>query len=126
MTLPTYTPKQLLARVRTLEEFLPISGKIGLSHHHDSHRDHWIKWLREYDGPGYYNRKNHQRDAAYIYSHVQSAGMVVYLAEAAGLDTNVVQHAFLLATNTAGNKAAVTAAARRVVPWPLVCQALWP
>jgi hypothetical protein len=31
MTLPSYTPKQLLARVRTLEEFLPISGKIGLS-----------------------------------------------------------------------------------------------
>ena len=52
MTLSTYTPKQLLAKVRTLEEFLPISGKIGLSHHHDSHRDHWIKWLREYDGPG--------------------------------------------------------------------------
>jgi hypothetical protein len=33
MTLPTYTPKQLLARVRTLEEFLPISGKTELSHH---------------------------------------------------------------------------------------------
>jgi hypothetical protein len=52
--------------------------------------------------------------------------MVVYLAEAAGLDTNVVQRAFRLATNTAGNKAAVTAAARRVVPWPLVCKSLWP
>ncbi len=52
-----------------------------------------------------------QRDAAYIYNHVQSAGMVVYLAEAAGLDTNVVQRAFRLATNTAGNNAAVTAAA---------------
>jgi hypothetical protein len=65
-------------------------------------------------------------DAAYIYGHVQSAGMVVYLAEAAGLDTNVMQHASLLATNTAGNKAAVTAAARRVVPWSLVCKGLWP
>ena len=52
--------------------------------------------------------------------------MVVYLAEAAGVETNAVRHAYLLATNTVGNKAAVTAAARRVVPWPLVCKGLWP
>jgi hypothetical protein len=126
MTIPSYTPVQLLARVKTLEEFLPISSKIGLSRHHDSHRDHWIKWLREYDGPGYYNRKNANRDAAYIYSHVQSAGMVVYLGEAAGVSTNVVTHAFIVATTSPGNRSAVTAATRRIMPWAMVCRSLWP
>jgi hypothetical protein len=126
MPLRSYTPVQLLAKVKTLEEFLPISGKMPLSSHHESHRDHWIKWLDEYDGPGYYGRKNHNRDAAYIYSHLQCASMLVYLGEAAGVETNAVHHAFLIATNTAGNRSAVSGATRRVLPWAMVCKALWP
>lgn len=125
MTTPSYTPTQLLARVRYLEERLPISNAFPLSHHHTSHRDHWIKWLEGYDGPGYYGRHDHHRDAAYIYNHVQNTGMVVYLAEAALVEEDLVRSAFRAATETSGNKAAVTAAVRRILPWYKVCRRLW-
>jgi hypothetical protein len=123
----SHKPGQLLARVRKFPAVLPISGKMELSSRHDSHRDHWIKWLEECDGPGYYNRKNPNRDAAFIYSHVQSASMVVYLGEAAGVETARVKAAFHVATTSAfRNRAALTAATRRALPWSLVAKALWP
>lgn len=125
--MPIVTPVQLLARVKTLPEFLPISGQIPWSRHHTSHRDHWLKWLEDYsDGVSYYGRKNHDRDAAYIYSHLQCASMLVYLGEAGGVPTNVVHHAFLKATTTPGNRSAVSAVTRRIMPWPMVAKALWP
>ena len=126
MTLPTYTAQQLLARIKTLPEHLPISCQMELSKHHDSHRDHWVKWLREYDGPGWYGRKNHKRDAEYIWTHLQCAPMLVYLAEAAGVETNAVQHAFIHCAHTRGNRSAIAAAARRILPWGLVAKGLWP
>lgn len=126
MTLPRYTPGQLLARVRTFQEFLPISAKLELSEHHESHRDHWIKWLDEYDGPGFYNRKDHNRDASYIYSHLQCAPMIVYLGEAAGVATETVQRAAHACVHSHGNRSAVSAATRRIMPWTMVCRAIWP
>ncbi len=122
----SYTPAQLLRRVKALPEFLPISSRIPWARDHESHRDHWLKWLEDYSaGIGYYGRKNHNRDAAYIWSHLQCAGMLIYLAEAAGVETDIVRRAVQIATTAAGNRAAVSAATRRVLPWPRVCRALF-
>jgi hypothetical protein len=112
--------------VKTLPERLPISDRIAWSQHHDSHKDHWVKWLADYSaGIGYYGRKNHKRDAGFIWSHLQCAGMLIYLAEAAGVETATVRRAVQIATTAAGNCAAVSAATRRVLPWPRVCRALF-
>lgn len=31
-----------------------------------THKDHWVQWLEEYDGPGYYGRSNWDRDAQFV------------------------------------------------------------
>ena len=43
-------------------------------------KDHWVGWLREYTGPGYYGRKNPDRDARFIYNHLNSPPMPIWLA----------------------------------------------
>ena len=92
MTVRSYTPAELLRRVKALPEFLPISNRLAWSRDHESHRDHWLKWLEDYAaGIGYYGRKNHERDAAFIWSHLQSTGMLIYLAEAAGVSLETVK-----------------------------------
>jgi len=60
-----------------------------------SQKEHWLGWLKDYDGPGFYNRKTHAgRDAKYIYNHIMCSPMLLYLPEALGVETNLVQKAF--------------------------------
>jgi hypothetical protein len=60
-----------------------------------SQKEHWLGWLKEYDGPGFYNRKNHAgRDAKYIYNHIMCSPMVLYLPEALGVSQVLVKKAF--------------------------------
>ena len=44
---------------------------------------HWVGWLEEYDGPGFYNRKrpSADRDAQFIYNHLHCPPMLCWLAE---------------------------------------------
>ena len=55
--------------------------------HSSSHRAHWLGWLQEYDGKGFYNRKvpKKPRSLAYIYGHIHCAPMLLWLAEVAGV-----------------------------------------
>lgn len=60
-----------------------------------SQKEHWIGWLKEYDGPGFYNRKNQTgRDAKYIYNHIMCSPMVLYLPEALGVSQTLIKKAF--------------------------------
>lgn len=82
-----------------------------------SQREHWLRWLAEYDGPGAYHRKNHNRDAQFIYNHCCCPPMVLWLGEATGVDEDLVKKAATLAKCSPTNFATSCARIRGVIPW---------
>jgi hypothetical protein len=86
-------------------------------------KEHWMGWLREYDGPGAYGRKHAKRSAEFVYNHVVNPLMLIYLAEASGLDPALLR----CATGDALKRRsmpAMSSAIRRVIPWTIVETAL--
>jgi hypothetical protein len=49
-----------------------------------THKDHWLGWLSEYDGPGYYGRESWDVNAKTVYQRLNCGPMIVWLNEAAG------------------------------------------
>lgn len=91
------------------------------SHWWSSQREHLHAWFCELDGPGAYGRKSRGLDARHGYNHFQCAPGLLWLAEALGEDTDVVQRA----ANQAGGKgrpASQCAAIRREIPWERVVE----
>ncbi len=113
-----WTRGDLLRAVRKFPEHLPISDKLAWPRSYRSHRAHWIGWLEEYDGEGYYGRQNWDRNARFIYNHIENHPMLIWLGEAAGLGEAV--HRAVRATRISRHPAAQAAAVRRVVPWVTV------
>jgi hypothetical protein len=96
-----------------------------------SHKEHWQGWLWEYDGPGGYNRRvpKQPRSQAYIFSHLHNAPMMLWLAEAAGVNPALIEKADRvmrrLAIEPSPSSAVRDAAAfRKVIGWHLVASAL--
>jgi hypothetical protein len=85
--------------------------------------EHWLGWLREQDGPGYYGRKNWNRSAEFVYNHINNPKMLIYLAEAAGIRKSVV-HKAVRSALACRTMAAMTGTIRVLLPWPLVERAL--
>lgn len=45
-------------------------------------KQHWLGWLGEYHGPGYYGRKPQTpRNARHAYNHIMCPEMLLYLIE---------------------------------------------
>jgi len=84
---------------------------------YSSQKEHWLGWLREYSGPGYYSRKNSDRTAEFVYNHVVCPPMVLWLGEAAGISRMKVQRAKHAALSAGHRLSAQSAAIRRVIPW---------
>ncbi len=63
----TLTKIALLKLIRRLPNAAPVTDRWWPTDHHPN-KEHWIGWLEEYDGPGYYNRRHPSahRDAAFI------------------------------------------------------------
>jgi hypothetical protein len=57
---------------------MPLSNRLSTGPY-ASHKDHWIGWLKHYNGPGYYNRSNWDRDARFVYRHLCNGHMAVWL-----------------------------------------------
>lgn len=92
---------------------------------YDSQKEHWLGWLREYDGPGFYGRKTWEgRSAQYVYNHVMCPPMLLWLAEAAGVPRTKLLSAKRAANTAPAKQASQCAAIRRSIPWPEVEQAL--
>jgi hypothetical protein len=73
-------PQQLATKIRKLRDRAPITtsferilrrrgvwSKEGAWY--TTQKEHWLGWLSEYCGPGYYGRKNWQRSAEFVYNH---------------------------------------------------------
>ena len=88
-------------------------------------KEHWLEWLKGYQGPGGYGRKvDKERDARYAYNHIVNYEMLLWIIAAAGLKTNSVKAARRASTHgsTLQQK---SAAIRRLVPWEELAGALW-
>ena len=79
----SFTIQELLRAVRRLRAATPISDRLSKGGY-DTHKDHWIGWLEEYDGPGFYGRSNWKVDARAVYQRLNNGHMIVWLNEAAG------------------------------------------
>lgn len=87
-------------------------------------RDHWLGWLNATAGTGtYLRRTGSDARARLIYNRIVESQMLVWLAQASGVDNDLVSAAMDAAARTErfGSKAA---AVRKILPWPIVADAL--
>ena len=91
---------------------------------YESQKEHWVGWLFHYNSAGAYGRKvTAGRDAKFVYNHVVCAGLLTYLAGAAGVAPPLVREARRI-ERSGGSEMARAGAIRRVIPWQLVQDAL--
>lgn len=114
----------LLRIIRTLPEHLPISDQIPWPENYDSHHEHWVRWVGDMDTAGFYGRKRPAPDdARAIYNRIQNAGMLVWLAEAAGVRSAMIESVVTYAT-LKRPLATRCALIRDRLPWGIVENAL--
>ena len=85
-----------------------------------SQKGHWLGWLSEYHGPGYYGRKNSRRSAEFVYNHIVCPPMVLWLAEASGMPKARVAEATQAALSARPQLQAQSAAIRKCIPWEMI------
>ena len=71
------TPDQLRRRISKLREHQPLTIRLERSlatadplrrpPWYRSQKEHWLGWLREYDGPGYYGRRDWGRSSEFVW-----------------------------------------------------------
>ncbi|MGH6790509.1 MAG: hypothetical protein ACRECC_12615 [Pseudolabrys sp.] len=106
----TNLERALIARqMRTLDNAWYVSQK-----------EHWLGWLGDYHGPGYYGRKNPKRSAEFVYNHINCSPMVLWLGEASGVPKKVVEKAKRAALRTKKNMGSQCSAIRKIIPWVLI------
>ena len=81
-------------------------------------KEDWLGWLSEYDGPGFYGRKNADRSARFIFNKLNSADQIIWLAEASGVDAALLKKALKASKNLPHSKQA--AGVRAILPWELI------
>jgi hypothetical protein len=129
------TPLGLARKIRKLRPTPPITLQLERAMKargrwntrgvwYQTQKEHWLGWLSEYDGPGYYRRKNHQRSAEFVYNHINCAPMVLWIGEASGVPDATVRSASRAALRARPSPAAAAAAVRRVIPWSEIEQCL--
>ena len=77
-----------------------------------SQKQHWIGWLREYTGPGYYGRKNRHQSAEFVYNHIVCPPMVLWLGEVTGVQRDESLEAKRAALSVGPSLPALSAAIR--------------
>lgn len=126
------TPQQLRARILKLKEDQPLVAAFETailerkSRRKDpwyrSQKEHWLGWLREYDGPGYYGRETWDVTAETVYNRVVNPAMVLWLGAAAGVPRARVKEAIEAALAAKPSMSAQSGAIRKAIPWSLIAQ----
>jgi len=100
------------------EQVLDKSGIWSLQQfRYASQKEHWLKWLAEYDGPGYYGRKKQHDSAEFAYNHIVCPPMLLWLGEASGVQRTKVLEAKQAALSAGSSLPALSAAIRKIIPW---------
>lgn len=103
-----------------LEHFLQIGVGFGNAWYR-SQKEHWLRWLKEYDTPGAYGRKpNSDRSCQFIYNHLQCPPMVFWLGEALEVPNPALKAAYVATTGAQPHHARQAAAIRCEIPWKMI------
>ncbi|HEX5474091.1 MAG TPA: hypothetical protein VFX12_05445 [Vicinamibacterales bacterium] len=133
------TPQQLRRIISRLSLSCPVTDRFSASWRrlasqggqqerrhppYKTQHDHWLRWLKGWNGAGAYGRKNWSRSAEFVYGHIVNPQMLIYLGEAAGVPKSVLLAAYRAGLGNAATMSAMSAAIRRVMPWPIIEWAL--
>ena len=84
-------------------------------------KEHWLGWLKEYDGPGAYGRAVHNgRTAEFAYNHAMNPAMVLWLGEGVGVPHDIVEQAAKACLAAGPTLPRQCAAVRKLVPWKMI------
>ena len=129
--LPEMTPKRLRLKIRSLPARPRITTafrieleKVGTPdssfERYSSQKEHWLRWLEKYDGPGYYGRQNCKRTAEFVYNHINCPSMLLWLCEASGIEKATIQKAKAAALRTEPRFPSQCKAIRQLIPWSTI------
>jgi hypothetical protein len=119
---PSKSIAQFMEAIRALPEDMP-HGDLRVWYR--TQKQHWLGWLGSYDGPGAYGRTQANRDAKFVYNHIVNPQMLLWLVDAAGVRSELVQAAQQAADPDA-KLPRQAGAVRKCVPWTELVKALWP
>jgi hypothetical protein len=111
--------------IRAIRQLPPDEPVVDSRVWYKTQKEHWLEWLKGYQGPGGYGRKvDKERDARYAYNHIVNYEMLLWIIAAAGVKPSLVNAARRASTHgsTLQQK---SAAIRRLVPWEELVDALW-
>lgn len=83
-------------------------------------REQLAGWLDEYDKPGFYGRRVFNHSAKFAYNHLQSARMILWLAQAVGTPRFALRRAKTVLRRAQAHTSSESAAVRSVLPWELI------
>jgi len=122
------TPQTLRRKIAKLPEAAPITEQFereivrrksrAQKAWYSSQKEHWLGWLREYDGPGFYDRQTWEVTAETVYNRVVNSAMTLWLGEACGCPKAQVEAAAKAASKAGNTMQAQSAAIRRIISWP--------
>lgn len=84
-----------------------------------SYKQQWLDWLSGYDGPGFYGRENSDRTARFIFNRLNNPAMILWLAEASGVDQTLIRQASQFPRKNA-SKQTQAASVRTIISWELI------
>jgi hypothetical protein len=94
---------------------------------YNNQQGHWDLWLSQYLTPGHYDRKVIRDDARYCYNRVVNPQLLVYLGWASGVERAVRKRAEeALSPKWREQMSRASGAYRRIVPWEMIYDRLWP
>lgn len=87
-------------------------------------KDHWLGWLQPNNGTGTYTRRSgDERGARHVYGQIGEPLMLLWLASAAGVRKEVIDHA-KAAASTTDNLRSKCGKIRTHIPWGEIAAAL--
>jgi hypothetical protein len=111
-----YTIDEFTTAIEGVQGPTPRSDELNQPDGYSGFKEQWLRWLSEYLTRGYYDRKTSVDDAKTAYQHLQNAGMIVWLNEAAGEDRRIIDAA-IIAAKGRDSKQTEAKYARLVLPW---------
>ena len=112
----SYSIQELLIAVRRLPATMPESDRLAKGSY-SSHKEHWMRWLQEYDGEGFYGRSTWNVDARTVYQRLNNGHIIVWLNEAAGESPVLIRVTIAAMLRGGPHKATMAGIARDHHPW---------
>lgn len=130
MTKAPMTRTTLISKIQKLPAEAPVTERfdqdlrssrdLNDGRWYKNHKEHWLGWLRDYDGPGAYGRQWWDRTAQEIYNRVVNPAMVLWLGEACGVPLATVKKAADAGRNVESTLSGKAGAVRKIIPWLLI------